>query len=630
MRCAAIYFLMLFIFCFRSFGSSPIILSGNSDDILVGLGQMEILEDTTNSLTIEDIRSGLLNDHFRTSSSKYEGVKREDIFYWLRFTLQGDNLIKEDWYVELFDFHINHIEAYVQYADGQIDSINTAGYQLPFINKEIKHKNFVYKVPVTDLPVTYYFRIRSTNRTAFITKIRSDNYFIQYALSEYIILGMFYGVLLIMGIYNFLIYLSVREKLYLYYVLYVLNCIFVGFIIDGLGFQYIWPGYPKFNEILEALAPLLFLYSFVLYAHSFLHVKEFAKTYFKYVKPFLWIYPVYYLGIVFIYDTYRQDPFYVLPYIAIYIIAIRIFVKGYSPARLFIFGFTFTLAGILIMVLRRSGYVVYNSIYYVYALNIGLIVEVVMFSLALADRLKNEIRQKELAQNSMIQQLKSNERVISAEVHARTQEIKEKNKIIEQNNQALTEQNEKLNEQSIKLAQQSREIAKMNALLNQENIQLQTNVKELTKARVLMREVDFAEFRKIFPNEEACYEYLSELKWKNGFTCLKCSNTTFSKGQGNLSRRCSKCGYNESSTKNTIFHRAHFPIQKGFMMLFLIYSNNFDITARELSEILDLRQNTCWKFRSKILEKNEALSKDDKRHIHTEGWDSLIIENVAY
>src|SRR5690606_13382323 len=120
--------------------------------------------------------------------------------------------------------------------------------------------------------------------------------------------------------------------------------------------------------------------------------------------------------------------------------------------------------------------------------------------------------------------------------------------------------------------------------LQAENIQLEGNVKELTKARVLMKEVDFAEFSKIFPDKDSCMKYLYELKWKKGFMCKKCSNDKFFTGKDPFSKRCTKCGYNESATAYTIFHKCKFPINKAFYMLFLIYANKEKITSPELSQ----------------------------------------------
>ena len=189
----------------------------------------------------------------------------------------------------------------------------------------------------------------------------------------------------------------------------------------------------------------------------------------------------------------------------------------------------------------------------------------------------------------------------------------------------LRETNAKLEEGLKQLEYQADEIKRMNQLLNIENTNLQVNVKELTKARVLMQEVDFSEFSKIFPDKDSCYKYLSELKWKNGYKCKKCDHIKFCDGKDIYSRRCTRCRYDESATAYTIFHRLKFPVTKAFYMLFLVYANKEKITSLELSQILALRQSTCWSFNNKIVEAMK-LRKKGPGNGDADGWSLLVLD----
>jgi ribosomal protein S27AE len=62
------------------------------------------------------------------------------------------------------------------------------------------------------------------------------------------------------------------------------------------------------------------------------------------------------------------------------------------------------------------------------------------------------------------------------------------------------------------------------------------------------------DFKKISPNELACYQYLEEEKWSHSFECTRCANDKYIAGKGTFDRRCSRCGYTESPTAFTIFH----------------------------------------------------------------------------
>ena len=169
------------------------------------------------------------------------------------------------------------------------------------------------------------------------------------------------------------------------------------------------------------------------------------------------------------------------------------------------------------------------------------------------------------------------------------------------------------------LRNQAMEIQRMNILLQSDNEKLELDLKNEVKARVDLREVNLDEFKKIYPNDEACFLYLSQLKWKDGFACKKCDNPKSAKGKAPYSKRCTLCGYDESATANTIFYRLKFPIIKAFYMAFLLSSHK-KITAKELSAMLTLRKDTCAVFKRKFL-----TVMNNKENKLARGWEGMIL-----
>lgn len=611
-----------FYFCLLAgslYALEPVRLNKDAEEILVSSRYFQILEDNTGSLNIEDVSSEKYAKHFYHSNESVPRIRDKSKTYWLRLEVQGVKSSNKIWMLEILDLHISHLQVYEKTRDG-IKNLGKSGYYHPFGNRPVSHKNFVYQVPAKN-KVVYFMRIKSEGFNPFLFKLRSTNFFIGYSLSEYYILGLYYGIMLIMAIYNMMLYVYVRDKMYLYYVLYVLSCMLVSFSEDGLGFQFLWSSYPAVNIFIENFANCVFLIFFGIYAKTFLNFKTYLPKLNKALNYLLVIISALFI-INFLLPLHTSNiRMYaiLLPFAIIYAGAIHIYIKKEKAfTRFFLLGYSFTMVGIISAVLRVNG-LVFDSILYVYSLNIGLLIEIVFFSLALAYRLRVMRNEKEQVQEKMIRQLRENEKIITQKVIERTEEIARQKTIIENKNAELISVNHTLE-------QQAEEITTMNELLNTENKELKGNVKELTKARVLMKEVDFSEFSKIFPDDDSCYKYLAKLKWSDDhFTCIKCGNDKYAVGQGHYARRCSKCGYNESCTVNTIFHRGHIPIQKAFYMLFLVYANNESITSAELSKILSLRQNTCWKFSKKILEKIKN-TKITSEQDNTDGWTRLIID----
>ena len=107
-------------------------------------------------------------------------------------------------------------------------------------------------------------------------------------------------------------------------------------------------------------------------------------------------------------------------------------------------------------------------------------------------------------------------------------------------------------------------------------------------------------FNKRFKEDVDCYEYLSLIKWENGFACRKCNYDKYYNGKKPFSRRCLRCKYDESPTTNTLFEKLKFPILLAFHIVFKISTKKKGMSSIELSNEFELRQKTCWSFKQKI------------------------------
>jgi len=121
-------------------------------------------------------------------------------------------------------------------------------------------------------------------------------------------------------------------------------------------------------------------------------------------------------------------------------------------------------------------------------------------------------------------------------------------------------------------------------------------------------------FDNCFPDEESCLEFLAGQKWKEGFVCRKCGNTNYCSGKTPYSRRCTRCKHEESASSHTVFHNCRIPLNKAFKMAFMV-CHAPDISTYKLSHEVHIRQMTCWKFKTRIvecIEKNLKITDFDK------------------
>lgn len=84
----------------------------------------------------------------------------------------------------------------------------------------------------------------------------------------------------------------------------------------------------------------------------------------------------------------------------------------------------------------------------------------------------------------------------------------------------------------------------------------------------ILKELSRKEFRAKYGTKDQCLAYLSEIKWGDEYSCRKCDNKRSIAGKKKYNKRCSRCGYDESPTSHTLFHKIKFGIENGFEMAY--------------------------------------------------------------
>lgn len=110
------------------------------------------------------------------------------------------------------------------------------------------------------------------------------------------------------------------------------------------------------------------------------------------------------------------------------------------------------------------------------------------------------------------------------------------------------------------------------------------------------------QFQQNYGSEEACIEFLADLKWPNGFSCIRCSckHAYITKSRRLPLYECSSCRYQSSLTKGTIMEGSSTELTKWFLAIFLSSLNHVNINAVKLASILSVTYKTAWLILHKI------------------------------
>ena len=104
-----------------------------------------------------------------------------------------------------------------------------------------------------------------------------------------------------------------------------------------------------------------------------------------------------------------------------------------------------------------------------------------------------------------------------------------------------------------------------------------------------------------FSTEEKCKNYLLEMKWKDGFSCDKCShNHYWKKKEHPYMRVCKNCRHINSVTANTLFHKVKFESGKAFPIMFEMATTTKSCSSTVMARKPGINQKTAWLFMSKV------------------------------
>ena len=599
-----------------------------------------MLEDPTGRLTLADVCTPTWNHRFvkMHGSGHPPNIQHPSSTYWLRITVRHAITETAAWYLELYDAHIGHAVFFRPLSSpaSGYDSVAT-GATLPFATRPHPYKNFLFDLPPRPgQTARYYLRLRSDTRTSFRAMLHSGPGLIPELSLQYWLLGIFYGILTIMVLYNLILFFFLKERTYLYYVLYVLSGTLLFLTEDGLGFQYLWPDGPRLNHFIGAAAPVLLLLTFTTYASGFLDTGSRLPGLHRAGR---WVVGVSTALLVLdaaVVHSGFSFWLYLLPYGTLYYTAFMAYRNGLRPARYLLLAQALVATSLVFLILRKLGINFYSNAYTVYSLNVAFVLEVVILSYALGEKLKGlmditlltqnrllkQLRKKHQAQDRLVEQMRENQELkdrlnteLEALVAQRTTELRHQNKTVAAQNHELLEANGLLALQS--------------AAIEQLNSELSRDLHAEKAARIEAREVDFGEFSQIYPDKDTCLRYLADLKWAHGgYRCRKCGHEKSCEAREPHARRCTRCRYVESATAGTLLQKCKFSIVKALYAVFLLHAHKGSYSPSELARVLELRQATSWAFAQKVL---AALQRRHQAPDYetSEPWTHVLLDATA-
>ncbi len=442
-----VYSFLLFMACslcgLAQHPSDNIIITDPARPGLLG-EQVYIYVDSTKGKTFEDIAA---SGAFVKSATRVPNLGVADVVVWVRINLQNKsrypNLI-----LEVENPLLEDVTFYYPAANGY--ATKRISKDMPFADRGNLSQNYQFELTGIDTnPATYYLRIESNTQLLVPIKIGAPEKVANADLNRDMLSGFYFGIMLVMLLYNMFIYFSTKDKSYLYYILYILSVALVQLNITGLGFKYLWADLYVFEKYSVYIFPSITAFASIAFIRSFLQTKRFVPR----MHKGFWIFIIAYVITIINafagnkHVSYNLLNFNALP-LSLYMIGIAAYIRikyKYRPAMFFLIAWTVFLLSVMLFVMKDFGVLPYNLLT-VSIIQVGSAFVVVLLSIALADSINILKKEKEASQAQALTALEENARIIREQnviletrVNERTVELKQSNEELEKTLQDLKE-----------------------------------------------------------------------------------------------------------------------------------------------------------------------------------------------
>lgn len=361
---------------------------------------LQVFEDPSGQASLADVRAQAAAGHFKAHDKATLNAGYSRSAFWLKIDLHyrpSNPAAQRTWLLELAYPPLDHLDLYLPDAAGDYRLVRQTGDALPFASREIRQNNYLFDLPFKpDQQQTLYLRLASEGSIQAPVTLWSSTAYLEDQPVRLYVLGIIYGVLLGMLVYNLFIFLSVRDTSYLYYIFYIGSFGLYQLSVNGAAVEYFWPDNPWWAN---AATPFFI-------GCAGLFGSQFARSFLQTHAHSRWLdrlligliaFSAVVIGLSLMTSyamALRLATTLALTFtVVIFAAGILAWWRGLRVARYFIIAWSAFLLGGIVNTLMVLG-LLPNVFLTMYASQIGSAIEVALLSLALADRI-NAMREQQ-------------------------------------------------------------------------------------------------------------------------------------------------------------------------------------------------------------------------------------------
>ncbi len=366
----------------------PVILSDEQEEYPLGLN-LEILEDPSGKLTIEEVSSPEFVSQFSPSQSAVPNFGFTESAYWVRLHLDNQSQKINEWLLEVDFANMYYVDLYTPMADGAGFAVKQSGNLKPVSTRDILYPKIVFKmvVPIQSQQ-TYYLRFQNGASMTLGLTVWTQEAFLGESQLKLVLHGLFFGALMALLVYHVFLLITLKETIYLYFV-----CMLVGLFLSMLSYDgmdvYLLANLYEYRTLYFALSFTLLIASMLLFSDAFLDL----KTRFPKIHRLNFVFLAIWGGLAFLTPfisphqvSILMAPWALVTLVSVLAIGIASWFQGYRPAIFIMIAWIGMLSGTILVLLLRMG-IIPSTPLSENAFYLGVLWMAVCWSVALADRI---------------------------------------------------------------------------------------------------------------------------------------------------------------------------------------------------------------------------------------------------
>jgi hypothetical protein len=243
-----------------------------------------VLLQSGENLSLEDVRSESMRDQWvRRQAPLNLGLSSQTA--WIGFDIPSGTLDTRPWLLQIDNATLDEVELFITRKNPEAplqDQHFIAGMKHSFSQRTLRDTAFVFPLDLEpDREYRAWLRVKSHFHLRIPLEIMTERHYLAHRLTERMIQGAYFGLVLIIALGSLVIYFSIRDKTYLYYFAFILAVGFWIFIRQGFAQQYLWPDAVWWNERAYLVVLALGAGLSAIFTREFLSLRKCSRLFYR-------------------------------------------------------------------------------------------------------------------------------------------------------------------------------------------------------------------------------------------------------------------------------------------------------------------------------------------------------------